>query len=130
MIVPFQLFGVVAAVGVQILTYGSSGPLFPLFSLFVCSVIGFLILSRSRDNWPSKEVRIKESVRSCASFAALTTISYAGYFASESDFERVMISPLVGLVIALAALMLSMIAGDTAAQILGVHENNNSDKVA
>ena len=130
MIVPFQLFGVFAAVGFQVLIYGSSGPLFPLFCLFIGSVMGFLILSRSRQNWPSKEVRIKEAIKSFASFAALTTITYAGYFALESDFERVLISPLVGLVIALATLIISMIAGDTAAQILGVHENNNSDKVA
>ena len=126
MLVPYQLAGILGAMGFQIVAYGTIGPLFPVFVLFLSSCLAYLWLSRSREQWPSKEVRIKQAVRSSCWFAGFTIVLYGGYFGAQSDVERVVIAPFIALGLGLAVLMLTLVAGDTAAQILGVAEEETS----
>ena len=126
MLVPYQLMGILTAMGFQLVAYGTIGPLLPVFVLFLSSCLAYLWLSRSREQWPSKEVRIKQAVRSSCWFAGFTIILYGGYFGAQSDMDRVMIAPFIALGLGIAVLMLTLVAGDTAAQILGVVEEDVS----
>ncbi len=124
LIIPFQLLGLILTFAFQLSVFEHVGPLMPLAILYFSTVFAYLFLSRTREGWPQKEVRLKEAVRSATAFFVFVLLIYGGVFLLREEWDRVLISPLVALATALAALILSLVAGDTAALILELPEEN------
>lgn len=122
MLIPFQIIGLVITVGLQLLIFDHIGPLMPLATIYFSTLVGYLVLSRTREDWPQKKVRIREAVHSALCFFVLTFILYGGTYLFNEEWDRVLISPLVALAPALSTLILSLVAADSAALILGLPE--------
>ena len=133
-ITTLQLAAALAFVALERFLTGGGGLMWPMLGLFGGAIGGFLLVGRRREAWPQRTDIQQISVRSAVAHWAISTAGYiAAYAAWPESFSFSVgallgLAPVVGALPGMAALVLTMCAGDTAATILQSYEEMQPDE--
>lgn len=132
-VIALQLLSALALAALELLLTGGVGLIWPLLGLFVGAIVGFLLVGQRREAWPQRTDIQQISLRSALAHWFISTAAYMSAYAvwpesfSFSVGALIGLAPVVGALPGMAALILTMCAGDTAATILQSYEEMQPD---